>query len=74
MKTRSGVKRWFADLSVSKALDGLGGGLIALMVILGVLSIVSLSSGASHGRGMYQNATVPIERLATVRADLGTLT
>ncbi len=71
MKKRSGFKQWFADLSVSKKLYGLGGGLVALLVISGVLSIVSLSSGASQGRDMYQNATVPIEQLATVRADLG---
>ena len=71
MSGRSGVRRWFADLSVSKKLYGLGGGLIVLLLLMGLLSISNLASASSQGRDMYQNATVPIERLATVRAELG---
>jgi hypothetical protein len=65
------VRRWFADLSVSKKLYGLAGGLIVLLVVTGLFSIANLSSASTQGRDMYQNATVPIERLATVRAELG---
>ena len=71
MKRHISVVRWFADLSVSKKLYGLGGGLIGLMVLMGVLAVVNLSSAATQAHDMYQNATVPIEQLSTVRADLG---
>jgi methyl-accepting chemotaxis protein len=63
--------RWFADLSVSKKLYGMGGGLIILLIAMGLFSISNLSSASSQGRDMYQGATVSIERLATMRAELG---
>ena len=44
---------------------------MALLVLTGVMAIANLSSAASQSRDMYQNATVPIERLDTVRAELG---
>jgi len=52
MSGRSGVKRWFADLSVSNKLYGLSGGLLVLLVVIGLLSIANLSSAASQGRDM----------------------
>ncbi len=71
MGRRAWVVRRFADLSIGKKLYGLGGGLIALMVLIGVLSIVNLSSASSQANNMYVNSTVPIGRLDTVRANLG---
>jgi len=65
--------RWFADLAVSKKLYGLGGGLIVLLVVIGLFSISNLSAASSMGRDLYQDATVPIEHLAAVRADLGNM-
>ncbi len=71
MRRHVSVVRLFADLSISKKLYGLGGGLVALLVLTGVLAIANLSSAASQSRDMYQNATVPIERLDAVRGALG---
>jgi methyl-accepting chemotaxis protein len=65
--------RFFRDLSVGKKLYALGGGLIALLVLMGVLAIINLSAAANQGRDLYKNATIPIGQLGTVRADLGNL-
>ncbi len=59
------------DLSVRWKLLGLAGILVGFMVISGVLGIVNISSSASKGDDLYQNATVPIEQLELVETSLG---
>ena len=56
-------RRWFADLSIARKLYAMAGVLLALMIIVGLLGVSSLSSSAGLGRAMYQDATIPIEHL-----------
>ena len=54
---------WFRNISVAKKLYGLAGVLLAFVLIVGVMSISSLSSVNGKGTGIYANNAVALSQL-----------
>jgi methyl-accepting chemotaxis protein len=63
--------QFFKDLSLRWKLFGMAGMLICFMALLGVLGIINISSSATQGTDLYQNATKPIMQLEKVEVGLG---
>src|ERR1700752_2998196 len=63
--------------SLRGKLSGLAGLLLAMTLVLGIVSITSLSSVGSKGGSMYRDRAVPLRDLGQARAlvaDIGTET
>jgi methyl-accepting chemotaxis protein len=61
---------WLRNLSLAKRLYGLVGVLLAFLLVIGVMSISSLSSVNRQGAAMYSNSAVSLGQLGVANAAL----